>query len=592
MLLTRSPLGLPQCCHWMDLVRLACVRHAASVRPEPGSNSPSRSRPATGRRSVKSRLVTLETGLRCRPGKDSQLRHPTDASLSVSALTWYDHRPRPHGSATARTGICSSAIPFSRCAAPRVEVRRALAPSGRWCLVVPLRRACRMQPGFRGGGPRYRPCRQRRQPATTTRWRCRFPARTQEPTALDEVVRLDHGLRRVARPGRCTYAPPWRIRRRASLFEGCEPGPDQQVDQPERRASVADERRRRHATLSRSRQRPAGRAPSPNRPACPARPARRRRGPWTMAVTSRARRRCACRRSGAASCSATTRVDLVDRQQREPRQQLADLAVVGLHEVLDRARTGSCGPGRARPGRRWSCRASSRLAPVRSGQHSAWTVTPSAAADEVDAREDVAPLVRAADLQLAALVLVQPPVVVGLQQHVRELGVRDAVLALDPGSHRLPGQHLVDGHVLADVAQERRAAGRRGSTRSCRRASTRPSAPSTRAICSLMAATLARSVSSSRRLRSSDRPPGSPIMPVAPPARAIGWWPASLEPAQHDQADQVARCGGCRRDGSMPWYSVIGPRAETLGERVPIGRVVDQAAGVEVGEQVHSGTGR
>ena len=27
----------------MDLVRLACVRHAASVRPEPGSNSPSRS---------------------------------------------------------------------------------------------------------------------------------------------------------------------------------------------------------------------------------------------------------------------------------------------------------------------------------------------------------------------------------------------------------------------------------------------------------------------------------------------------------------------------------------------------------------------
>ena len=28
------------------LVRLACVRHAASVRPEPGSNSPSRLRPA------------------------------------------------------------------------------------------------------------------------------------------------------------------------------------------------------------------------------------------------------------------------------------------------------------------------------------------------------------------------------------------------------------------------------------------------------------------------------------------------------------------------------------------------------------------
>ena len=26
----------------MDLVRLACVKHAASVRPEPGSNSPTK----------------------------------------------------------------------------------------------------------------------------------------------------------------------------------------------------------------------------------------------------------------------------------------------------------------------------------------------------------------------------------------------------------------------------------------------------------------------------------------------------------------------------------------------------------------------
>jgi hypothetical protein len=46
VLLTRSPLGLHRCCHRMDLARLACVRHAASVRPEPGSNSPSKSRPA------------------------------------------------------------------------------------------------------------------------------------------------------------------------------------------------------------------------------------------------------------------------------------------------------------------------------------------------------------------------------------------------------------------------------------------------------------------------------------------------------------------------------------------------------------------
>jgi hypothetical protein len=42
VLLTRSPLTLRLYCYFLVSVRLACVRHAASVRPEPGSNSPSR----------------------------------------------------------------------------------------------------------------------------------------------------------------------------------------------------------------------------------------------------------------------------------------------------------------------------------------------------------------------------------------------------------------------------------------------------------------------------------------------------------------------------------------------------------------------
>jgi hypothetical protein len=45
VLLTRSPLELPQCYHRMVPARLACVKHAASVRPEPGSNSPSKPNP-------------------------------------------------------------------------------------------------------------------------------------------------------------------------------------------------------------------------------------------------------------------------------------------------------------------------------------------------------------------------------------------------------------------------------------------------------------------------------------------------------------------------------------------------------------------
>src|SRR5437660_2047519 len=44
VLLTRSPLGTLLSCERKALARLACVRHAASVNPEPGSNSPFKAR--------------------------------------------------------------------------------------------------------------------------------------------------------------------------------------------------------------------------------------------------------------------------------------------------------------------------------------------------------------------------------------------------------------------------------------------------------------------------------------------------------------------------------------------------------------------
>jgi hypothetical protein len=49
VLLTRSPLGATRCCHRVVLARLACIRHAASVHPEPGSNSPSEIGTPSGR---------------------------------------------------------------------------------------------------------------------------------------------------------------------------------------------------------------------------------------------------------------------------------------------------------------------------------------------------------------------------------------------------------------------------------------------------------------------------------------------------------------------------------------------------------------
>ena len=59
-------------------------------------------------------------------------------------------------------------------------------------------------------------------------------------------------------------------------------------------------------------------------------------------------------------------------------------------------------------------------------------------ADELDAHGDVAPLVAAADLQVAAVVEVQAQEVVGLEQHVAELGVGDPLVrALEAGLDRL-----------------------------------------------------------------------------------------------------------------------------------------------------------
>ena len=80
---------------------------------------------------------------------------------------------------------------------------------------------------------------------------------------------------------------------------------------------------------------------------------------------------------------------------------------------------------------------------------------PELLAGEVDAGGDVAPLIAAADLQLAVVVAAEDVEIEGLEQHVAELGVADADLAVfHAGADAFLGHHLVDGEVLADVAQE------------------------------------------------------------------------------------------------------------------------------------------
>lgn len=72
--------------------------------------------------------------------------------------------------------------------------------------------------------------------------------------------------------------------------------------------------------------------------------------------------------------------------------------------------------------------------------------------DEVDARGDVAPLIRASDLHGAVVVLIEPQKVGRLQQLIRELGERETVLgaALD----RVLAEELRHRKVLANLPKE------------------------------------------------------------------------------------------------------------------------------------------
>ena len=56
MLLTRSPLS-PRMQAPLDPVRLACVKHAASVHPEPGSNSPTKTKNKTHQKTAGKKTI-------------------------------------------------------------------------------------------------------------------------------------------------------------------------------------------------------------------------------------------------------------------------------------------------------------------------------------------------------------------------------------------------------------------------------------------------------------------------------------------------------------------------------------------------------
>src|SRR3954452_17925739 len=277
-------------------------------------------------------------------------------------------------------------------------------------------------------------------------------------------------------------------------------------------------------------------------------------------------------------------LDLLDGQEREPEQLTAHLPVVHLDEVLIELEW-------TRLRRVEPCTGAGGLAELGAvGRREEWPAhgmhaAAGAAANQIDAGQNVAPLVRATDLQLTALVLVQPPVVEGLQEHVGELGVRDPVLALDPGLDRLAGEHLVDRDVLADVPQE-------GQQRHV---------PGPVVVVDELPLPLGAEHPAhllldggevgAQRVLVEQVPlfaaaSGIPPLPGGAAGERDGVVARQLEAPQHQQADEVAGVEAVgrrihavvQRDGTL----VQAPR-----ESISIGCVVDQPAGLEVGQQVN-----
>ncbi len=75
-------------------------------------------------------------------------------------------------------------------------------------------------------------------------------------------------------------------------------------------------------------------------------------------------------------------------------------------------------------------------------------------AAEIDAVDDIAPLIRAAHLQDAIVAFAKLNKVIGLQHHVVEFEERELLLAIEPQLYRVEGKHPVDREMSPDVAQE------------------------------------------------------------------------------------------------------------------------------------------
>ncbi|CAB5009711.1 unannotated protein [freshwater metagenome] len=146
-------------------------------------------------------------------------------------------------------------------------------------------------------------------------------------------------------------------------------------------------------------------------------------------------------------------LQFVERLQREHPQVRTDHLVVALHpELAELVRGGALWVEPHRSPSGLAELAAVALEHQRMGDCE--RLLAKAPSDQLRSGNDIAPLVAGSGLELHPVGFVQMPEIVGLEQHVAELGVRDAVLALDPAAHGVLGGHLVHREVFANVAQE------------------------------------------------------------------------------------------------------------------------------------------
>ena len=152
-----------------------------------------------------------------------------------------------------------------------------------------------------------------------------------------------------------------------------------------------------------------------------------------------------------ASFRPAERAAFVDRQEGEHEEEALDVGIRHVAPVLEEI-VGAGHGGIEEEGALLGLAHLLAVARHDEGEGEAEALGALDPADELDARDDVAPLIVAPDLEAAAVALVELEEIVALEELIVELDEGEP--GLHPHLVGLEGEHAVDREMPADVAQE------------------------------------------------------------------------------------------------------------------------------------------